>query len=493
MKYYCIYIFLPLLLACSTNIPKEFIEAKEHVSIFPDYTNLIIPANIAPLNFAITNDADEYLVSIQGKNGDKIISQRKKTIINYKKWKKLLENNKGAYYSVTVFIKKDKKWHKFPTFINQISGFSIDEYLSYRLIEPGYVSYGNISLRQRNITNFDERDIFNNYISRKNDDLLCLNCHAYQNYKTSNMQFHGRNKHGGTIIVRDGKPEKIDIKTEKLISGGVYPAWHPSENLIAYSVNNTGQVFHSHNIQKVEVQDMLSDLILYDTDKNTVSFIANDSVDLETFPAWSPDGKTLYYSSSPYIPAYANRSKDAVLNYDKIRYNIMRKSFDIQSRTFGEAEMVFNADSISKSATLPRISPDGKYLLFSMGSYGTFHIWHKDSDLYLMELKTGNMRKLENVNSSDVESYHTWSSNGRWIVFSSRRDDGSFTRSYISYFDENGRASKPFILPQKDPYFYSGLYKSFNIPEFMTEPVNISVHEFREAFEKDAVKAVMNE
>ena len=77
------------------------------------------------------------------------------------------------------------------------------------------------------------------------------------------------------------------------------------------------------------------------------------------------------------------------------------------------------------------------------------------------------------VYKRQVESYHSWSSNSRWFVFSSRRIDGLYTRPYIAYVDEDGKVGKPFLLPQKDAGFYQSFMKSFNIPEFITGKVKV--------------------
>ena len=222
-----------------------------------------------------------------------------------------------------------------------------------------------------------------------------------------------------------------------------------------------------------------------------MSFIEHDTLEWEVFPAWAPDGKMLYYNSAHYeIQNHAGREREIIDNYKSFHYNIYRKPFDPETKTFGPSELVLDADSLGKSATLPRISPDGRYLLFGMAEYGCFHIWHKDADLYLIDLKTNQLRNLREINSKDVESYHSWSSNGRWILFTSRRDDGGYTRLYIAYFDKNGRAHKPFILPQKDPYFYNDYYKSYNVPEYMTEPVTITPQEFARHIEQPVQSAV---
>jgi len=91
----------------------------------------------------------------------------------------------------------------------------------------------------------------------------------------------------------------------------------------------------------------------------------------------------------------------------------------------------------------------------------------------MMDLETGKYRKLA-MNSPFSESWHSWSSNGRWIAFSSKRRGGLFTRLYISYVDTQGRADKPFILPQKDPLFYDSFLETYSVPEFITGPVKIS-------------------
>lgn len=95
-----------------------------------------------------------------------------------------------------------------------------------------------------------------------------------------------------------------------------------------------------------------------------------------------------------------------------------------------------------------------------------------------MDLKNDSVRALAEINSNDVESYHSWSSNGKWIIFSTKRDDGGYTRLYLSHFNENGTFSKPFLLPQKNPDFSDKYLFSYNIPEFMIEPVSIKPNRF---------------
>ena len=158
----------------------------------------------------------------------------------------------------------------------------------------------------------------------------------------------------------------------------------------------------------------------------------------------------------------------------QIRYDLYCKPFDPDTRTWGKSKLLFQASSENKSATLPRISPDGRLLMFSMAPYGVFHIWHRESDLWVMNLENGSIWEPKELNSSEVESYHSWSSNGKWIIFSTRREDGAFTRLYLAHRDADDRFSKPFAIPQNAPSFNRSFMYSFNIPEFMKEPVQIT-------------------
>ena len=395
--------------------------------------------------------------------------------------------------TIEVFISKGDKWTRMKPFQIYISEDEIDPYISYRLIAPSYVTYEDLTICQRNLTNYDEDVIYGNMSNSSEKDGQCINCHAYQQYNPNRMQFHVRQGRGGTIIAYDGKLERIDMKTGKTVSAGVYPAWHPTEKLIAYSTNHTGQSFHTNDNQKVEVQDTYSDLMLYDIEQHKVLPLACDTNYLDCFPFWSPDGKYLYYCSAYYEKKDSSeqitKEYDMIMNYKDVHYCLYRRPFNLRERTFGEREMVFDAAADSMSATLPRISPDGRWLMFTMGKYGVFHIWHRDADLYLLNLEDKEVRPMTELNSPDVESYHSWSSNGQWVIFSSRRNDGNFTRPFIAHIDNNGHATKPFELPSRYPEYHRELLRSYNIPEFMTGPVSIRPQDFASAVRKDSIKA----
>ena len=489
-----------LLSSCANHpdVPSYAKEVKSLPTIFPDYCNVTVPYNIAPLNFMLPVDEyEECVARLTMPDGQQqTYGNGVKVQIPESEWHDMLNASKGKSIKVEVWGKKDDGWLSFSPFEIRVAEEPIDEYVSYRLIEPSYVAWTYMEIAQRNLTSFEEAQIFNNEITMNDRKIgQCINCHSYQNYKTDNMLFHVRLANAGTIIVNDGKISKVNLKRDYTISSGVYPAWHPTAKLIAFSTNKTRQGFHTQNPNKIEVYDLESDLILYDVTTDSVSIVSNDSTLLEVYPTWSPDGKYLYYCKSVPLPEEM-RDKDIRTTYPKVQYNLYRRSFDLASHGFGEEELVYDAASSDKSVTLPRVSPDGRYLLFAIGQYGCFHIRHNDGDIVCMPLEqlsdgehplspsSPSFLDLTNLNSKGrPDSYPSWSSNGHWIMVASRRDDGNFCRVYFSYFHD-GKVEKAFMMPQEDPEYNTFQLKSYNRPEFMVEPVRISVEEFSRVFDK---------
>ena len=454
--------FCALLSACTSNIP---IDKILHVrpDIIPDYTEVTIPSNIAPLHFGVADScmatqlraifrSNDMEIAVKGKNGQLSISS--------KQWEKLL--NGSDTISVTLQMEREGIWTEYAPFPIYIKHDTIDPYIAYRLIEPGYEKWNEMGIYQRCLENFDEKAILTN----KQTGYGCMNCHHFHQHNPDKMMFHLRVDYAGTYIIDKGHIEKLNTKTPQTLSALVYPSWHPSGDYIAFSVNNTKQMFHSTDKNRIEVMDFASNVVVYDVKRHeiiTSRHLFSPTV-FETFPHFSPDGKTLYYCAADSVSM-----PDA---YEQVKYSLCAISFNADTRTFGDrTDTLYNARKEGRSASFPRVSPDGKHLMFTLSDYGNFSIWHKDADLYLAHLENGSIVPLTSLNSPDVESYHSWSSNGRWVIFSSRRENGLYTQPFIAYIDETGKAHKPFILPQKDIHHYDRLLKSFNIPEFISGEV----------------------
>lgn len=451
--------------------------------IFPDYRDVTVPVNIAPMNFEMLSDEGlRWRVVIRGVS-DSLIIRSDDGLISFRmgQWRRLLQDNAGGQLSVEVLEKREDGWYAYLPFIVHISEDEIDPYIAYRLIPPGYSLWREMSIRQRNLETFREKTIYSNTQGKGN----CVNCHSFCDRDPDRMLFHMRAELAGTYIFRDGMREKLDTKTDQTISALVYPYWHPSGKFVTFSVNRTNQLLHTTDPNRIEVFDEASDVTVYDIDNHQIvtSDLLSSESSFETFPTFSPDGRSLYFCSSKAVDPMPERYKD-------VRYSLCRIAFDPETCSFGsKVDTLYNAETRGGSVSFPRISSDGRHLVFTLSGYGNFSIWHKDADLYVADLQTGTVKSMTALNSDDVESYHSWSSDSRWMVFSSRRDDGHYTKPYISYVDAEGNAHKPFLLPQKDPKKYYGMLMfSYNIPEFVSDRIDLDGREIVKLTKTEEIK-----
>jgi len=442
--------------------------------IHPDYCGTVVPANIAPLNFLVQESGLRYFVKIYSKQGEpiEIFSRSGKIVIPKGPWHKLLNVNRGQQLSFDVFVKtsNDGRWNRFQTITNEIAHEDIDSFLVYRRIHPAHSTWRQMGVYQRNLQNYDESLILDNGYYKSG----CLNCHTFCGNRTDKMLMGIRSSIYGSsaLLIEDGVVNKLGTKFG-------YTSWHPSGRLAAYSLNKVHQFFHTARNEVRGVIDLDSLVAYYMVDSKTVKVPPKLSKKdrLETYPSWSPDGLYLYFCSAPML--WTDRNKVPPQRYAEVKYDLMRISYDLDRDQWGELETVLSAKDTGLSILQPRISPDGRWLLFCMCNYGSFPVYHQSSDLYLMDLKAARQtgqykyRRL-NINSDQSESWHSWSSNSRWIAFSSKRQYGVFTRSYLSYVDQEGKVYKPVLMPQKDPTFYDSCLKTYSVPELVVGPVQVT-------------------
>jgi hypothetical protein len=463
-------------ISCGTQAtPDQSAALDRPPKIHPDYTNVTIPANIAPLNFQVQESGTHYYVRIHSANGTPIqVSSRSPKInIPLRAWRTLLTANRGAPLHFDVYVRSAAgQWQQFQRVTNQIAKEDLDPYLLYRKIRPLHNRWSDMSIEQRHIEDFDETTIVHNRSLQHG----CMNCHTLRHNDANDMLLHGRVARGdkmvpSMVLIRNGHATSVDSHSP---FGGApmgHSAWHPSGKLIVFTVYKVRQFFHTAKLEVREGMDLEAALGYYLVDsgamKTTPAISQKDR--LETFPTWSPDGKYLYFCTAPIWWTDQNALPP---RFNEIRYSLLRIPYDLATDTWGESEVVLSAEKTGLSITQPRLSPDGRFLLFCMSDYSCFPTFQNNSDLYLMDLQTGRYHKLD-CSSPQPESWHCWSSNGRWLAFSSKRGAVLFNRVYFSYLDSNGRSHKPFLLPQKDPTFDDSYLRLYQLPELAKNPMPI--------------------
>ena len=441
--------------------------------IYPDYLGVTIPVNIAPLNFSM---ADEKVLCVDAvitdRHGNDLHSQGEESVdFDIDDWHAMLDQNRGDSLNVTVSAKYDDGWHTYRPFSIYVSPDSIDYGICYRLIEPGYEVWSKMGIYERNLSSFDERALIENTQFEG-----CVNCHSFNRGNPADMSLHIRGPHGATLLRQnDGPITAYNTKTDQTLGLCVYPYWHPSGRYIAYSTNSTKQLFHSADSNRIEVFDTASDLQVYDIEKNELllSPLLKQEGVYETYPVFSADGRSLYFCAARALPQ-TEQAEQSATQLDSICYNLCRIDFDPTTGNFGNRiDTIINAEAQHKSVSFPRPSYDGRFLCYTLSDYGQFSIWHHEADLWLLDFSTGQSQPMTGANSDDTESFHNWSTNSRWLVLSSRRDDGLFTRPYFCHVDAKGNVSKAFMLPQRNPRrFYCERFFSFNVPDFIIGPTH---------------------
>ncbi len=468
MKKFFLLLMAGIVSACSSK-PDNAQKISQMPPMFPDYAGVEVPVDIAPLNFNV-DGADEVYVVARGARQGEISADGEYADFDIDDWHQLTRNNSGDSIIITVSAEINGKWIEYQPFSVYVSTDSLNEWgLTYRKINPGYETFSNIGIFQRNIHNFDEFAIVDHTALQGE----CMNCHVANRCDANQFQLHIRGSHAATLVQVDGKRQLLKTSTDSTIANCMYPYWHPSGRYIAYSLNLINQCFYEDTTKYIEVFDLASDALILDLQTNEL--ILSDlfmTKDFESYPAFSADGKSIYYcTSKPWM--------DQGL-MDSMRYDLCRIDFDPATGRVGPcADTIIHASRMGKSITHPRPSYDGKYLLYSMANSSVFPIHHPESDLWVMNLETGDNYPLDGANSPRAESFHNWSTNSRWIVFASKRINDINNLLYISHFSADGKASKAFLLPQKNPRKYYGeLIHSYNVADFTMQKVDLDVRSF---------------
>ena len=440
--------------------------------IYPDYKEVTVPPNIAPLNFRYAMHGVREARTTFTVDGKSVTVKGAEVEWRVRAWKAFLADAAGKTILVEAEAEVEgrpvsDRWQIF------VSEDPIDGYLTYRLIEPSYQMFNEVSIVERCVENFDETVL----CDYKHTNNACMNCHVHGQSRGDYSLYYIRGPRGGAILNRGGELRKLTLNAPGMLSGTVYGELHPSGRFGVFSTNVIIPSFHTLAGERMEVYDTASDLTVADFDNNlmiNVPHVARADK-FETFPCFSVDGNSVYYCVADTLPV-PERIRD-------VKYDLVRADFDPATGRIGErVDTVWSGRAHDASACHPKASPDGRWLMFSAADYGTFPLFHTECTLQLTDLGTGVTRPLDEIKGDKSDSYHSWSSNSRWFVFASKRGDGQYGKPYFCHLDADGRTTKPFVLPQKSSRFYGYNLKSFNVPDLGDAPTGMTVRDATRMF-----------
>jgi len=341
----------------------------------------------------------------------------------------------------------------------RIARHPADNAIVYRLVAPPFINRKTPDTFVRDLRELTPRPFLR---ARRQ---YCINCHMFSSKTGRDGKLGIQVRYAGArstahpiyLAVADFDTGRI-VKTVLpfRLQMTTFMSWSPDGTKLAVSANQT---LISLAPMVLEAQNTLqhgSDIAIVDLDAGQ-SFLLKGARDpdlLETFPRWTPDGKSIVFCEAPQR-----------LHPKNTKYSL--KIVPFADGHGGEAEMLIDANVTGRSSYYPRFSPDGRWFTFVQSDFGS--LIKSSSDIFIVDWqnreRTGiRATPLTSNATFAADSWYSWSSNSRWIVFATKRDDGVFARLYMTHIDDDGNASVPVRLPlAEEPLM------SFNIPEFVAE------------------------
>ncbi|MDE6516176.1 MAG: hypothetical protein K2L03_09105, partial [Bacteroidales bacterium] len=396
--------------------------------MFPDYgDSIVLPPNIAPLNFSVNGKIHLRVSCGDEKLLDK--NYRGQVRFNQKAWKRWLSTARERQQPLQIDLgTAERAYAPLHWFV---ADDTIDPYLVYRLVLPGDGVYNVLGIYERELSGFRTRPLMLNTVSENN----CMNCHTFRNGNADEMIVHWRFPSEGSLLQTPDGPRKIALSPEASRRGLrlIYPAYHPAGRYIAFSTNLLigigGYEAHRRFFNSI---DSLSHIVLYDIAENRL-FTSPALWDAEaefTYPAWSPDGKALYFCSAPKEDAaFLATHPTEKQRIERIRFDLVSIAFDPETGTFGDSvQTLLAAEDYNGSFALPRVNPaDPNCIAVNISPYSSFPAralgdlglvflnrsgFGADSNIYMPYFEPADL-----LNSPEAESFHSWSRNGRWLVY----------------------------------------------------------------------------
>jgi tetratricopeptide (TPR) repeat protein len=224
-------------------------------------------------------------------------------------------------------------------------------------------------------------------------------------------------------------------------------------------------------------------LVVYDTKTGIYKALpgADDPEYVQSNPSWSPDGKSIVFARTNTYNSDAIAKSNKLLFDEKdvpefiedtqpYKFNLYRVPFN--DGLGGKAKPLAGASHNGMSNFFAKFSPDGKWIVFTQAE--NYMLLMPDSELYIIPAEGGKARRLR-ANTPLMNSWHSFSSNSRWLVFSSKANT-PYTQLFLTHIDEEGRSTPPVVLDR-----FTGSDRAANIPEFVALPAD-AITQIKEQF-----------
>ena len=313
----------------------------------------------------------------------------------------------------------------------------------------------------------------------------CTNCHSFsRDGKTLGMDVDGPQNDKGTYAIAAVSP-RMSIGNQDVITWNAYPNKPAGSHTIGflsqispdgrYAVTTLNEEVYVANFKDYRFLQVFYPtrgiLALYDRTTREMRALpgADDPRYVHTDGVWSPDGKYLVFARAEARDAYPPGRKMAEYAGDPnevpMQYDLYRVPFN--GGVGGRAEPIPGASANGMSNSFPKVSPDGRWIVFVKCRNG--QLMRPDSELYIVPAGGGEARRLR-ANTASMNSWHSFSPNGRWLVFSSK-SRSPYTQMFLTHLDEGGRDS-PAILIENS----TAANRAVNIPEFVNLPPDGLLH-----------------
>ncbi len=463
------------------------------ITITYPFNNAVFPADIIAPTFRweVENDRNTKFQIVISKAGSVLLKEKN---ITKKEWRPSatqweILKAAAADEKIDVLISDLKEQTKGAQISLQVSSDKVDAPIFFRSV-PLPFKFARENLKKIRWHFGEIKNETKPHVVLENIP-VCANCHSFTpNGSTIAMDVDARNDKGAyTICSLD---EETNFSQDSLIhwsdaqegkfTYGLLSQISPNGRYVVSTLKDCEIFVDRDDMEYSQLFFPVKGiLVIYDRLKEEYFELegANDTMLIQSNPIWSPDGEEIYFTRAlaKHFEESALHNGSTPKGEDIVRYKKFEQSylsrdslmkFDIYKIPFnngtgGKAIPVEGASHNGLSNYFPKISPDGKWLAFCQAE--SFMLLQKDSKLMIKSLPDGETKAMQS-NTNNMNSWHSWSPNSKWLVFSTKAM-GPYTQLFLTHINEKGEAAPPVYLENFSFEKYAN-----NIPEFVNTEYN---------------------